>query len=249
MQLHQNFWHESVQGMHILRKKTGRHPKLAFQAFRNWVKKRFSRKQGQIPMTEPAPHAPVPEYEFSPMTYQNPFIPYFQDILEQLLEQKHIARRRLELVVIDAEENRDDDGEDMEHILYEAVRQLNYLLVVTDRPQRYAHFAQQVYEENGLIIQTSPKPAHRGIRGNMVLDFERSGGIRAETIRRGTVYVPFYKRPWEIGENLDILVPVGYNTLVVGGILSAYFEDSRPIDEKFLKDRKPDRLEREFRKG
>lgn len=178
-------------------------------------------------------------YEFSPMTYQNPCIAYIHAIVSHVLEKRQIPYRQLELVVVDAEMS--GDSYDIENVLSQLTPRLNYLLLVTDRPAYYKDFVHAMYEENGLIVQRVPKSERRRARGNLVLDFERSGAVSAESmIRPGAIYLPIYKKPWEIGENLDIMVPVGYNTLVVEGILMP--------DEDFMND-KIDRLDQEFRKG
>ena len=149
----------------------------------------------------------------------------------------------MELVIIDAEENKDQDDEDIQIVLDELNQQLNYLLMVTDRPERYETFADEMYEENGLIVQQISKSVCQQARGNVILDFERSSGFfRKNTVDSKAIYLPIYKRPWEISENLDILVPVGYNTLVVGGILPVDWLEYRYMNER-------DRLDREFRKG
>ncbi|MDE6887338.1 MAG: hypothetical protein K2P45_01625 [Eubacterium sp.] len=186
---------------------------------------------------------------FSPMTYRNPYITFMHLIIEQVLRQKKLSYQKMELVIIDAEDGRDEDDEDIQMVLYE-LRQLNYLLLVTDRPDRYEQFTDEMYEENGLIVQQLSKSASGQPRGNLVLDFERSSGILGvQASDAKAVYLPVYKRPWEIGENLDILVPVGYNTLVVDGILPPEWQTDDAVNERIIKDRMIDRLDREFRKG
>ena len=67
-------------------------------------------------------------------------------------------------------------------------------------------------------------------------------------IRPNMVYLPIYKKPWEISENLDIIVPVGYNTLVIDSIPLPYQSGEYSHYKRFMND-KIDRLDREFRKG
>ena len=45
----------------------------------------------------------------------------------------------------------------------------------------------------------------------------------------GGGYIPIHKKPWEIRENLDILVPFGYNTVIV--------KSKCTNDKKFVNDR------------
>lgn len=225
---------------------------MKFGIIRKWLEQRQNRKYGGIKEAASASENHVSKNAFSPMTYENPFIIYMHKIIEQLIRQKNISYKKLELVMIDAENGRGQDENDIDEILYKIGQRLNYLLLVTDTPDRYKAFVDEMYEENGLIVQQVYKSAHKPARGNLVLDFERDGGILGEDRIyncSGTIYLPIYKRQWEISENLDILVPVGYNTLVVEGILPADYLEDGSINERFRKDKMTDRLDREFRKG
>lgn len=225
---------------------------MGFGFIQKWLEKWRSRNNNGNKETVPVNENPVSKNTFSPMTYENPFILYMHKIIERLIRQRKIPYKKLELVIIDAESGRDRDIEDIEEILYKIGHRLNYLLLVTDRQDKYKSFMDEMYEENGLIVQQLLKSAHRQARGNLVLDFEREGGILGEDRIfncSGVIYLPIYKRPWEISENLDILVPVGYNTLVVDGILPTDYLECGSINERFGKDKMTDRLDREFRKG
>ncbi len=225
---------------------------MRFGIFRKWIEQRRNRKYGGISETASNLEKHVSKNAFSPMTYENPFIIYMHQIIEQLIRKKKISYKKLELVIMDAENGRDQDEDDIDEILYQIGQRLNYLLLVTDTPDRYKGFMDEMYEENGLIVQQLDKSAHRQARGNLVLDFERDGGILGEDRIfdcSSVIYLPIYKRPWEISENLDILVPVGYNTLVVEGILPTDYLECGSINERFRKDKMTDRLDREFRKG
>lgn len=224
---------------------------MVFEKLYRWITRQHGHSKKDLPDTDMLIRTDntAPVKKFSPMTYQNPFIMYIQSVMEQILKKKNIPCQKLELIIIDAEADRDEDDNDIENVLYELAEQLNYLLLVTDRPEKFEDFMEMAYEENGLIVQHIPKTARKRARGNLVMDFERSTGIGTENMKSGTVYLPVYKRPWEIGENLDIIVPVGYNTLVVRDIFPSDFGIECLTDENFVKDRKSDRLDREFRKG
>lgn len=220
-----------------------------FQAWKTYLLSRRCKKQTE-PQVEPETGLLRKKDVFSPLTYRNPLITYMQVILEHVLTYKNLTCQNMELVVIDAEEKQYEDDNDIQIILYALEQRLNYLLLVTDRPDSYQEFMDEMYEENGLIVQQLPKSARRQARGNLVLDFERRSGMELDqSACPQAIYVPIYKRPWEIRENLDILVPVGYNTLVVEGILPPEWNEGGSINERFIKDRMTDRLDREFRKG
>lgn len=53
----------------------------------------------------------------------------------------------------------------------------------------------------------------------LILDFEWEGGCYQNQIRPGTCYVPIHKKPWKRGENLDIMIPIGYNTVIIRDVL------------------------------
>lgn len=216
---------------------------MSFRIIRTWVSRWRKRKHSQNAEAEVMIVKDTPKNIFSPLTYQNPYIIYIHAIIERVICMKNLSFQKLELVIIDAEENQDQDDDDIQTVLYGLEQRLNYLLLITDRRDRYESYMDEMYEENGLIVQQLPKSARRQARGNLILDFERSGGILGESVANSNaIYLPIYKRPWEISENLDILVPVGYNTLVVDGIFP-------PDSERFQKDKIIDRLDREFRKG
>jgi len=160
--------------------------------------------------------------KFSPMTYQNPCITKMRSIVEHVIADREVSFQKLELVVLDAECGQgEQDDYDIQDTLSQLAFGLNYLLLVTDRPDFYEDFMFQMYEENGLVVQQVCKSVCKNVRGNFILDFERAGKVPKESmIRPGVIYMPVYKKPWEIGENLDIKVPVGYNTLVIEGVLS-----------------------------
>ena len=50
----------------------------------------------------------------------------------------------MELVVIDAEDIQDEDDNDIQLILDALERRLNYLLLVTDRPDSYQRFMDEM---------------------------------------------------------------------------------------------------------
>ncbi len=234
--------HQSCFFAYNLRKRQGGQDDLLFRRLRAWIGQGRNRNYTLDIEDDLQIENGNGKELFSPYTYRNPLILYMKKIIADVISQKNISYQRLELIVIDAEEDREQDADDIQNILYEMGQRLNYLLLVTDRPDRYQTFTDEMYEENGLIVQQISKSACRQARGNVVLDFERSSYLEKNAVCLNAIYLPIYKRPWEISENLDILVPVGYNTLVVDGILPADWQEQSYMSER-------DRLDREFRKG
>lgn len=70
----------------------------------------------------------------------------------------------------------------------------------------------------------------------LVLDFEWEGNCYLGQTRAGRYYIPIHKKPWKQGENLDITVPFGYNTVIVKGIQDKRKRPERDrFDEAFYK--------------
>ncbi len=63
-----------------------------------------------------------------------------------------------------------------------------------------------------------------------MLDFEWKGRCYDEQMRPGRYYIPIHKKPWETAENLDIIVPIGYNTVIVKSVQN---KRKRPEKDRF----------------
>lgn len=220
---------------------------MAEKGIRKWIKKWWYWSLDLTENEEWEEELSVAEKQFSPMTYQNPCISCMKQIISQVLDQRNILYGHLRLVIIDTE--RETDDHDIKKVLGQFGEMLNYLMLITDRPDYFENYTDTMFEENGLIVQQTFRTGCTDIPGNVVLDFERSENRIMEHIQTpGTIYLPVYKKPWEICENLDIIVPVGYNTLVVSGILLPQWKEGYTVSEGLFED-KSDRLDQEFRKG
>ena len=152
-------------------------------------------------------------------------------------------------------------------VLVQLAGVLNYLTIYTERPAYFYGFAETMYEEYGLVVRFFFKeglrgclqrqekwgnrsnadrsslrmdeyPGHRSVsHAKVVLDFEWEGECRQSQIQDGRYYIPIHKKRWETAENLDIAVPIGYNTVIV-----------KSIHERTQKPRR-DRLEEAFYNG
>ena len=155
---------------------------------------------------------------------ENPYLFCFRFLLEQILEKKNISYRDFAPVLIDEA----DAGamvleEDVWVVLHQMEADLNTLTIVTDRPEEFMSYASLVEEENGLLIvllkkQDTGTKEFLSIQGNVILDFEKEGHYCTMEKKAGYCYIPIYKIPWKKGENLDISVPIGYNTVIVKGV-------------------------------
>lgn len=172
------------------------------------------------------------------MSYSNIFLRDFKPIFTEILKVKGIKPERVELEVID-EEPEDFcafEPADAKDVLEQLAADLNFLSIYTERPAYFKEFAETMYEENGLIVTIFSKKnlmkgtdyRLKGYRGSefakgrgkaicqkLMLDFEWEGRSYEGQMGRGRHYIPIHKKPWEIAENLDIMVPIGYNTVIV----------------------------------
>lgn len=167
------------------------------------------------------------------MSYSNEFLRNFRPVFLAILREKHLSLRRVELEVIDEETGEYSlfEPADVRDVLEQLGEDLNFLTVYTERPAYFKEFAETMYEENGLIVtffsksQLRYRDAKDGQK--VVLDFEWKGKCHMGQICCGQYYIPIHKKPWEIAENLDIRVPIGYNTVIVKGMRSRREEPGR----------------------
>lgn len=184
--------------------------------FREWW------KRGQRAPQEPA----VTEEESGEeLWYENPYLPWMRQILWDVLPQRGLSYQTLRLAVLDTDEDEEVIfWEDMVlQVLNDLAEDLNGLLIFTRRPAYFQEYVERMYEENGLLVELWEKDRlereHFQVQlaANTLLDFERQGGMRRMRLREPGLYIPVYKKPWKTAENLDILVPIGYNTVIVRG--------------------------------
>lgn len=174
----------------------------------------------------------APEAEKSEEKRDNPFLPYIREILEKVLLEKKISYRDFFPVLI--------DGEEPEKTLFAAKElgeDLNRMAIFTDRPEYFENYRDMMYEEQGLIIEVFPKEKDRlsaflgsGESCQVFLDFEWEEKLMFQALFGEKIYIPIFKNPWERAGNIDIALPIGYNTMIVSGI---NFEETRPVLDKF----------------
>lgn len=171
------------------------------------------------------------------MSYSNEFLQNFRPVFFGILKERGIAPERVELEIIDEESGRGSlfEPADVRDVLEQLADDLNFLSIYTERPAYFYEFAERMYEENGLVVMLFPKEelsmanrksGHTGRSGlnasnrrmetwKLLLDFEWEGDCYPGWMGEGRAYIPIHKKPWKQGENLDIVVPIGYNTVIV----------------------------------
>ena len=139
------------------------------------------------------------------MSYPNAYLRDFVPVLGQILKEKQIAPEKLHLEIIDEESEEKSIFEPVgvDEVLDQLADELNHLTVYTDRP---------------------------GVGDTLVLDFEWEGQCYFNLLAQGKNYIPIHKKPWKIAENLDIIVPFGYNTVIVK---SRQNKKKKPVRDRF----------------
>lgn len=173
------------------------------------------------------------------MAFENPYLTDFAPLFFSLLREKEINPAKVEIIVFDEEAD--------EYHLFERVTVLdvlnqlrestNALTIYTDRPSFFAEFVESVGDEDGLLVNMVAKKEQKYVetacvagRIGMILDFEWRGTCFHPGKGDGIGYIPIHKKPWEMRENLDILVPFGYNTVIVK---SNYTNDKKFVNDRF----------------
>ncbi len=177
------------------------------------------------------------------MSYANQFLRDFYPVFAAILKEVRLKPENVELEIIDEEDESYSNFEpvDVKDVLEQFSEHLNNLTIFTDRPEYFMQFVETMYEENGLIVSLLSKEelgmktfGHSRRRERKVtLDFEWEGGCYKRLICPERYYIPIHKKKWvyadaesvqqhrfviESRQNLDIIVPIGYNTMTVKGI-------------------------------
>ena len=150
----------------------------------------------------------------------NPYLSKLRPILEQLLLQYDVTYRQFAPLLLDTDMPPQSmlDEDDVAMVLEQISKDLNFLKIATDRPAYFQEYVETMYEETGLVVQLLGKAAIDTEGVNVILDMEQKGSCHERLMRAEIRYISIYKRPWNQGGNLDISVPIGYNTVIVKGI-------------------------------
>ena len=141
-------------------------------------------------------------------------------ILEQVLEMYGLDYRIFSPLLLDTDTPPESmlDADDVEQVLEQISQGLNFLKIATDRPAYFQAYIERMYEDTGLVVQLEDRQEISMTGVNVILDMEKKGCCHHRYMQENILYIPVYKRPWsrvKIMENLDISIPVGYNTVIV----------------------------------
>lgn len=173
------------------------------------------------------------------MAFENPYLVDFAPIFFSIIKEKEINPAKTEIIIFDEEleESRFFEQADVLDVLNQLRENINALTVYTNRQEYFLEFAEYAYEENGLVTEIRSKKEEKKVgkihdqgKFKLILDFERRGQCYYLGRETNYGYIPIYKKPWVIRENLDIAVPFGYNTVIVKG---KYTNDRKCIKDRF----------------
>lgn len=172
------------------------------------------------------------------MAFENPYLVDFAPLFFSVIKEKGFNPAKVEVIIFDeeADEHHLFERIGVPEVLNQLIDNINALTIYTDRPQLFERFAEQAYEDNGLLVTINPKREQcRAVRQKaddrigVILDFEWKGDCYRPDKGACKGYIPIHKKPWEMRENLDILVPFGYNTVIV--------KSNHVKDKIFVRDR------------
>ena len=176
------------------------------------------------------------------LSYSNAYLREFDAVFFQILKEKNISPEKLHLEIIDEEPEEKSIFEPagVDEVLEQLAEKLNYLTIYTKRPEHFSGFVDKIYEENGLMpilfskkqLKHSTFLSKKIMQGEetLVLDFEWNGPCYFSVLAGGKKYIPIYKKPWKMAENLDIIIPFGYNTVIVK---SRQNKKKKPVRDRF----------------
>ncbi len=161
--------------------------------------------------------------EEEPYPRENPYLHRMRDILEQVLERYGMTYRDFCPLLVDTDMLPESllDEDQVETMLEQISQDLNFLRIVTDRPAYFADYIQRMYEDSGLVVQVCSRGQEISEDVNVILDMEQKGDCPLKYVKEHMLYIPVYKRRWSSVENagnLDISIPIGYNTVIVKGV-------------------------------
>ncbi len=162
----------------------------------------------------------------------NIYLPQLREILEYILRKKKISYEQFIPIILDG-----SDSKASLAAIKLLSRDLNRLIILTDHAAYFEKDSERLYEEQGLIAEIFPKTSEKiaalqsdETPGNVILDFEELQERTADIKFGRKIYIPVFKKAWESAGNLDITVPIGYNTVIVKDIKTVH---KQPCLDKF----------------
>lgn len=123
-----------------------------------------------------------------------PYI-YMKEIFRYLCRYGKIPQKAVSMVLIDGGDSRTD------YFLYEFLEELNYLTIITDRPEYFESLQERAFQELGLLIDLVKPWEKKHISGNLLWDF--SGNLQmADCYPENCICFVGHKKDWKVKELL-----------------------------------------------
>lgn len=152
-----------------------------------------------------------------PEQYENPYLDELRGLIAQAIQKRGITYAKFAPIIIEGEE-----PEESLRAAMDLAQDINEMTIIAKDHTYYEDFADNMYEEHGLLISMWQKEGistadilSNKISGNVIIDFEKTEQTKISPDVGEKLYIPIHKRKWESRANLDIAVPIGYNTVIV----------------------------------
>ncbi len=124
-----------------------------------------------------------------------PYI-YMKECFEYLRRYAKIPKNKICMIII-------DDGDyRTEYFLSEFLENLNYLTIITDRPEYFERLQETAFQELGLLIDLVLPWEEKNLQGNLVWDFTETIQKSDCYPRGSTCFVP-HKKKWKVKDLLQ----------------------------------------------
>lgn len=135
---------------------------------------------------------------------------YLKEILENVIRRHSISKKRMKVIVIDSKEIQ------TEYLLDQIKEDLNYLTLVTHRPEYFKTYIENVYEESGLLISLINKPLASAIEGNIIINLDKEEDKNYRYFEEKGIYIDLSeispKKSYIIAKRIDITY---YNHIII----------------------------------
>lgn len=91
----------------------------------------------------------------------------FKDILINICGEMSIEEKDLKILIIDSEDRR------TEYMIESIVDDINYLTIITKRPEYFQGYIDMIYDTKGLVIQLEEDITKNELEGNVVIDLSK----------------------------------------------------------------------------
>ena len=123
-----------------------------------------------------------------------PYI-YMKEIFRYLCRYACIPKKSVSMVLIDGGDLRTD------YFLYEFLEELNYLTIITDRPEYFESLQERSFQELGLLIDLVRPWEKKHISGNLVWDFSENLQL-SDCYPKDCICFTGHKKEWKVQELL-----------------------------------------------